>query len=310
MIHVVFCIDAAFWQHLGVTLSSLLRANPRDRFRVYVVSGTPPPTEEWARLQQVVGSAQNATLQPILFDQAALYEHLPSHGHLSTAMYLRLFLAEYLPLDLDRVLYLDSDLVLPGGDIAELWNTELGDTYLGAALEPFDPPQRLPLGFGPDDFYFNSGVMLINLRRWREDDITSRLLDFAEGNRASLHSPDQDVLNSVLRGRVTDIGVRWNWQALFPRFLPEELKLTPKQFAQWRRRPSIVHFTSAYKPWFWRWEPHYKYLYTQALRQTPWAGSRPVDKSLRSLPKKVVKVVQRNLEWYLPALGRRLRGVV
>ena len=307
MINIVFCIDATFWQHLGVTLSSLLRSNPRDRFRIFVVSGQPAPADEWAKLEKVVSSARNAALESVTFDQTALYEHLPSHGHLSTAMYLRLFMTEYLPQDLARVLYLDSDLILPGGDISELWNLQLGGTYLGAALEPFDPPQRLPLGFGPKDFYFNSGVMLINLRRWREDNILSRLLDFAETHRDSLHSPDQDVLNCVLRGQVTDIGVRWNWQALFPRFLPEELRLTQAQFEQWRHNPSIVHFTSAYKPWFWRWEPHYKYLYTRALRETPWARSRPSDRNLRFLPAKAIKVVQRNLEWYLPGLARKLR---
>ena len=309
LINVVFCIDVAFWQHLGVTLASLLLNNPHESFGVYVVSGSSAPADQWTRLQQLAGSAGNATLHPVVFDQAALYQHLPSHGHLSTAMYLRLFMAEYLPQNLDRVLYLDSDLVLVGGDIAVLWSLPLGDTYLGAAWEPYDAKQRVPLGFSAEDFYFNSGVMLINLRRWRDDGITERLLSFAEANRAILHSPDQDVLNSVLRGKVTDIGSRWNWQALFPRFLPEELRLTPEQFKSLRKKPSIVHFTSAYKPWFWRWEPHYKHLYTRVLRQTPWAKVRPADRNLGSLSTKAVKVVQRNIEWYLPTLGRRLRGV-
>lgn len=309
VINVVFCIDAAFWQHLGVTLASLLLQNPSEHFQVYIVSGKPATRDEWARLQQLADTAQNANLHFILFDQAALYEHLPSHGHLSTAMYLRLFMAEYLPRNVDRVLYLDSDLILIGGDIAELWNLPLGQTYLGAAFEPYNESQRMPLGFGPEDFYFNSGVMLINLHKWREERITERLLSFAEANRAILHSPDQDVLNSVLRGKVTDIGLRWNWQALFPRFLPGELRLSPEQFNAWRKKPSIVHFTSAYKPWFWRWEPHYKQLYTRTLRRTPWAENRPPDRTFASLPTKAMKLVQRNIEWYLPTLGRRLRGV-
>ena len=116
-------------------------------------------------------------------------------------------------------------------------------------------------------------------------------------------------MNSVLRGQVTDIGSRWNWQALFPRFLPGELRLTPEQFRALRHKPSIVHFTSAYKPWFWRWEPHYKHLYTRVLRSTPWADVVPADRKVNFIPKKAMKVLQRNLEWYLPTLGRRLRGV-
>ena len=224
-------------------------------------------------------------------------------------MYLRLFMAEFLPPDVERAIYLDSDLLILSDRIRQLWNLDLGEAYLGAALEPYDEPQRTPIGFGPDDFYFNSGVMLINLKQWRRDAVTSQLLSFAEQNTHRLCSPDQDVLNCILRGRVVDIGVRWNWQALFPRLLPAELGISAGEYSVLRQAPEIVHFTSAYKPWFWRWEPQYKQLYLRARRQTPWAQIPAADRTLKNVPTKLRKILQRNLEWYFPTLSRKLRSV-
>ena len=305
-ISVLFCIDGNFWQHLGVTVASLLYSNPANTFRLHVVSASDMPSDRLADLERIVIEAGNATLEAITFKEADRYQYLPVHSHLTFAMYLRLFMTEYLDPSLDKVLYFDSDIILCS-DIAELWAIDLGDNYLGAAREPYDFKQRSPLNFGPDDLYINSGVMLVNLAKWRREEVVGKFIAFADAHHQSFSSPDQDILNSVFRGRILDIGYEWNWQALFVRSTPAELNLSPAAYASLRRSPRLVHFTSRYKPWFYRWQPHYKHLYYQALARTPWAAYTPPDQSLRNLPTRIKKSVQRQLEWHAPALARRLR---
>lgn len=304
MINVVFCLDAAFWNPLLVTIASLLTTGRDSRFRLFVVSSSPVPEKERARLAALLDRANNATAEIIVFDDTTAYGHLPVHGHLSVATYLRLFMTEFLPQTLDRVLYLDSDVMVLS-DLRPLWDTELHGAYVGAALEPFDPVQRLPLGFSADDFYFNAGVMLVNLRRWRDENLLPVFLEFAERNRSKLYSPDQDILNSVFRGNVLDIGVKWNWQALFPRLTPVQLHISASQFKQYKHAPGIIHFTSRLKPWSWKWAPHYQKHYVKRMHDVAW---RPRDRRWRHVGTKCRRILQRSLEWYLPAVARMLRS--
>jgi lipopolysaccharide biosynthesis glycosyltransferase len=303
---VLFCIDGNFLQHAGVSIAALLHRNPSSRFRIILISTTELDQDSLAHIRTVVQKAGNATLETMAFRETAKYAFLPVHSHLTFAAYLRLFMTEYLDRTIDKVLYLDSDVIVCS-DISELWEIDLGESYLGAAPEPYDEKQRLPLGFGPEDLYINSGVMLVNLSKWRKDNVIPKFLAFAKSHRSLLPSADQDVLNSVFRGHILNIGYKWNWQALFVRFTHKELGLTPEEYADLRQSPRLVHYTSGYKPWYDRWQPHYKHLYYKALALTPWKGYVPPDRTPRYLHVKVRKLLQRRLEWSLPEFARHLR---
>ncbi len=305
-IPVLFCIDGNYWQHLGATIASLLYSNPGNTFRLFVVSASDMPEDRVHGLHTIVTQAGNATLETITFKEAERYRYLPTINHLTFAVYLRIFMTEYLDPTLEKILYFDSDIIICS-DVAPLFQIDLGDYYLGAAREPYDYRQRSPLNFGPDDLYVNSGVMVVNLAKWRRDDVVPKFIAFADVHHAAFSSLDQDILNSVFRGHILDIGYEWNWQALFVRSRPADLDLTPEAYARLRHSPRLVHFTSRYKPWFYRWQPHYKHLYYQALARTPWAAYVPPDRSLRNLPTRLKKTLQRLLEWHAPAFARTLR---
>lgn len=307
-IPVLFCIDGNFWQHLGVTIASLLESNPRTSFRIIVVSAGLMEPAQITKIRSLI-RPERGSLETIVYHQAAKYEHLPTHSHLTFAMYLRLFVTEYLDPSLEKILYLDSDIIICS-EIEELWSIPIDDYYIGAAPEPYDERQRSPLNFSSTDLYINSGVMLINLAKWRADDALAKILAFAEANRHTLiFSPDQDLINSVFRGHIMNIGYQWNWQALFPRFTPGELNMDERTFDSLKRSPRLVHFTSRYKPWFYRWEPHYKARYYKVLKKTPWSDYQQPDKSPGNFPLRLLRILQRDLEWYFPSIARHLRKV-
>jgi lipopolysaccharide biosynthesis glycosyltransferase len=186
---------------------------------------------------------------------------------------LRLFVAEYVDPTLEKILYLDCDLIVRK-DIAALWGANIDDYFAAAVVEPHFHENP---GMAPDEPYFNSGVMLINLTRWRsEKDLLARFIACANQQFSLLPFWDQDILNIVLRGRVAFLSPRWNFHAIYAEMLPEQLRLARDEFLSMRRDPDIIHFTSKYKPWHYIPEPQYKRHYWEALSLTPWRGVAPL----------------------------------
>ena len=302
-IPVLFCADASYFQHTGATIASLLRTNAAHDFQILVCSESRNRLAE-EKLAAVALRFGNASISFLEFNLTQ-HKHLRVDRYLTLSAYLRLFVTEFLAPSIEKVLYLDSDLIVCG-DIEELWQPELGAAFLAAVPEPYLVGPHW--GFGPEDTYFNSGVLLINVARWRAANVLPAFLQFAEEQAAVLNCHDQDVLNHVFRGKVTFLDYRWNFQSRFADFPPETFKLSREDFEQVRRSPSIVHFTTKYKPWFYRYEPHYKNLYDAALAGTPWEGYRPPDRTAQSFIVKLLELryLNERIKWYVPRLGRFL----
>lgn len=123
----------------------------------------------------------------------------------------RLFCAKYLPETLDKILYMDVDVVALGS-LRELWSTPLDDAFIAAAQDR-DVAQThvAKFGFQEGYRYFNSGILLLNLKKWREEAILERLLDVCMEIRELIEFPDQDVLNVyAARTSYQVLDTRWN----------------------------------------------------------------------------------------------------
>jgi lipopolysaccharide biosynthesis glycosyltransferase len=119
-------------------------------------------------------------------------------------------------------------------------------------------------------------------------------------------------LNQTLRGKFKPLDYRWNFFSIYPDLPASAFHMNTAEFEEVRRRPSIIHFVSIYKPWFYRWEPHYKKLYSEALAFTPWRGYRPPDRTAKSIVLKTIKMkrLKERLSWHAPGLARGLRQVL
>ena len=144
-------------------------------------------------------------------DDAQLPAYLP------TAALFRLRIGNLLPDEIERVLYIDSDVAVRR-PLDELWETDLNGRVLGAVRDPVVPwaaaPAGLPwaeLGVSPGTPYFNSGVLVIDTDLWRSQRISETSLQFLARHRF-LYG-DQCALNAVLGGSWTPIGPQWNLQA-------------------------------------------------------------------------------------------------
>jgi lipopolysaccharide biosynthesis glycosyltransferase len=123
----------------------------------------------------------------------------------------RLFASSFLPEDLDKIVYMDVDVVVLAS-LRELWNLPLNDYFVAAAPDHnMRLSHRRAIGL-PEDFpYFNSGVLVMNLRKWREDKITEKLLPIAVEIKDNIDFPDQDVLNVYAhRNGFMELPEGWN----------------------------------------------------------------------------------------------------
>ena len=296
-IKLIFGVDGSYSQHLAVTLVSLLENNPENRFDILVVT-LDMGQDDRDRIIGLAARFGNVMLRFQPFD-IGRYSHFRTDGHISHASYLRIFIPEILPESEEKVLYLDCDIVVRH-DIAALWKLDLGDRMLGAARNLFFVRHDdLAMPAGAD--YFNAGVLLMNLKRWREADGTARLIRFIEAHHDHLWAHDQDALNAVFCGEFLELAPTWNFQTSMLWSEPDGLSLSYPEFRRLLADPGIVHYTSPSKPWHFSNTHPYKSTYYQYLAKTPYRNFAPRDVSFGSLLRRAATTPQATFRDLLPA---------
>jgi lipopolysaccharide biosynthesis glycosyltransferase len=184
-------------------------------------------------------------------------------GRWSNATLARLFMDGLLPADIDRLLYVDAD-VLVDAPIDPLWSLDLGGKLLGAVddyLMAFPEKanrreKQLGLSHGPD--YFNAGVLLFDWQGCLAENVLAETRDLLSDTSRTFDANDQDVLNIVFQGRWLPLEHRWNVQTGLSPFVEQ---------------PTILHFTGRRKPWQTRrnWAHRaFVQFYQDVLTRTPW----------------------------------------
>jgi lipopolysaccharide biosynthesis glycosyltransferase len=151
---------------------------------------------------------------------------------------------------------------------------------IGAVADPFSRTSAERLGLAKGYIYFNAGVLVINLEKWRARNMTDRFVAFVEQRHSELRFHDQDVLNSLLHDEVRHLDMRWNFQARTRAADVVFLGIRPAEFAALAASPAIVHFTANLKPWYYRWDVPFEQDYLAYRERTPWRNFRQPDKTL------------------------------
>ena len=194
-IQVVVGCDDGYARHLAVMLLSLFAHSSTRAVQVHVM--VPPSFASRARLDQAVGEHAGRLTYHVLADGAV--RSLKQRHDLTAATYYRLCIGHALPPEMQRVIYLDCDMLVRC-DLAELWQVPLGGMVLAAVVDPAFTEQHI-LGLPDGAPYFNAGVLLIDLARWREETIGAAAIGFAGAHPERLTYNDQCALNWILRDR-------------------------------------------------------------------------------------------------------------
>ena len=276
-IHVGLGLDEAYAPHGAVAIASVFRTHPTQPVDVHVLhSGLSEHTVRG--LEELAARSEDHRIHLAAVTEAEI--GLPGFARFSAAVHLRFFLPAVLPEDCARVVYLDADTVVTDR-LDALWKFDLGNATLAAVV---DDSRRFQLerleGHGLST-YVNSGVLLIDVERWRERQTTRRLLERLTADGKALAMPDQDGLNLELADEIALLDRRWNVQR--PAYLESRhtLGLTRREHRALVQTPGIVHFTDYSKPWHATDQHPMGHLYRRLRGATPFAD--PSIEGARSL---------------------------
>lgn len=276
-VHVLLCTNRGYYRHAAVVAVSLAAAT-RASVKIHIVT-----TEDCSDL--AAGLAKS--LEP--YPHVRLECHRVAAERIAGAFtdryvtgeaYLRFLAPEILPDSVERVVYLDCDVVVLG-DVAELAAAPLEGKAVGAVPEwnwrgPDVERRMAGLGIEPGHTYVNSGVLVLDLARWRRDGITERLLEKVAELGSRLVYFDQDALNTALQGDIALMDARWNIQPLtLGRFARAADPEGAARAGEARLNPGVIHYTTADKPWKHRVAVRDRALYFRFLARTAWRGARP-----------------------------------
>ena len=221
--------DNGYMDKVETTIKSVCVHN--DNIKFYVFNDDLP--SEWfrvmnKRLEKINSQIVNAKIS----DNHLRKYHLP-RPHLSYAAYFRFFIPEVV--EEERVLYLDSDIVVDG-NLTDLFETDLGDCPLAAVRDDLQQTN------------FNSGVMLINNKYWREHDISTQLFEVADQYHEYEYG-DQGLLNRYFIGQWKELDMNYNFMVGM-----DSVATSSPQSDEWyikakqHKKVSIIHYTAG-KPW-------------------------------------------------------------
>ncbi|MCM1337315.1 MAG: glycosyltransferase family 8 protein [Candidatus Amulumruptor caecigallinarius] len=287
-IHILCSTDDRFAPWCGVMLTSLLHNLDRHAAVVHIVDAGISGTKHRQLLS--LEHSYPARLHFITPTPSLLARLPQSVNGWPPASFLRLIATEILPSDLHRVIYLDCDIAVDTS-IAPLWHLDLGGK--ACAVIPDAPPH---IGQQPRSAfcdikgsYFNSGVMVIDLDKFRHLDIAARSLAMLSALPPEFCFPDQDILNILLDGNHVDLPARWNVQS--GHFKRERTDISGQELEEVRgvtrgKISGIIHYTEFHKPWCNGINDFHplEHIWRRYLKLSPWAthGLAPRTLPLRT----------------------------
>ena len=278
---IVYASNDLYARHLAVSMISLFDRNQQaEEITVYVLSvGI---TEESRQKLQKIADQYHRNLELLdLTDIRDRFDYeIDTRGFDISAMG-RLFAPQVLPGTVKKALYLDCDTIV-NGSIRPLYETELGNHLAGMVMEPtVYREMKESIGMEKDEPYYNSGVLLMDLEAWRNQDVLGQLLEFYRVHQGSLFACDQDTINGALRGRIMTLPVRYNYFTNYRYFRYRTLvsmcgayrAVGEDGYRQAGKAPVIIHYLGDERPWIAGNHNHFRRLYEYYLDKTPWKGT-------------------------------------
>ncbi|MEE1048740.1 MAG: glycosyltransferase family 8 protein [Clostridia bacterium] len=241
-IPIFFTIDDSYAPFLAVALNSAIKNSDPQRNYKAVVLYQDLGADNISRLQSLQTENFKIELMPIRANMEALDDRMSNRlrcDYFTLTIYFRLFIPSMFP-QYDKGIYIDSDVVLTD-DIAKLFDIDIGENYIGACndlsiadIPPLVAYTEKAVGVNAKE-YINSGVLLMNLKKMRDDDLEGHFLSLLNKYHFDSIAPDQDYLNAMCNGKIYYLEEKWDT-------MPNDAKPMLTE-------TSLIHYNLFSKPW-------------------------------------------------------------
>lgn len=306
-LNVLYQSDNNYAVYMGVSICSLLENNrSMEEIAVYIIDDG--ISEEHRRqIQDMIASYGRDSIwiegRQILdspeFGKFPAFRGMRKNTH----SFLKMFLDIVLPKELERIIYIDCDTAVCGS-LEYLMNVDMGEKPLGMVLEALVTKTKESVGLRQEDLYFNSGVIVFNLRQWRAENCSKRVLEHAVHKRV-YGTVDQAILNVEFKDNILLLPIAYNLQPVHlvysyktycknyrhkAPYYPEE------EICRAVRQPVIIHYLRyvGESPWNKNNVHPAEPYFDKYLALSPWKDyeKKPAD---RGLVFKIEKALYRRL---------------
>lgn len=298
-IPIILSADHKYLMPLGVTIKSIIDNKDKEtKLKIIILDGGLEDEDK-----KIISSLakENAKIEYQVINKNN-FSDFPEKRYFSLAAIYRLIAPEIF--DYKKILYLDCDTIVLK-DLSSLYKTDISN-YILAAIREKSEAYVKKYFFREISRYFNSGVLLINTEKWRQEKIWQKSINFIKENKNIVKYPDQDTLNHLLENNWLELNKVFNFQLDKHEPLHKELDI------------NILHFVGARKPWHYLYKNPYKKYFLKYLNSSPWSAYVYPDKNIKTViqkqiieplflitkniikktaPKKAIKIMK-NIFWY------------
>lgn len=233
-------------------------------------------------------------------------------GRWTSSSLQRIFLCRMLPESVEKILYLDDDMIVRHS-LKELYETRLDDYIIAGVQDCVCAKNRTNIGMKEDSLYINAGMLLIDVAKWREFDFEEKAIDFVKKYNKKLQYLDQDIINAVLDGYICEVHPKFNSYSLIFNYSYEEAiyyrnakkYFSSEEYEAAKRDPYIVHFTSdalSIRPWYTNGSHVYRDDLLSIKNDSLWASKEMIvyKESIKNmLKRKIYYILSRRLSLFI-----------
>lgn len=295
--------DDNYVPYCGIMLTSLFENNKELDIEVYLMCES--LNEKNLDDLNQLSKKYRVNIQIVKMDNT-IFKYCPirPNDHVSLVTYYRLVAADVLPEHIDKVLYLDCDMIV-NSNISGLYNQDMEGCPIAMSKDEtfFTEEIYERLNYNKKYTYGNAGVALINIKHWREYNITNKCLEYIVTHPQEVLFHDQDTLNAVLHKKMKLLPIKYNLQTGFllshyTQFYKNEME----EIMEAAVSPVIIHFTGVSKPWYKGSRHPYRKRFMHYKNISLWKA-HPLKKNKSSLYERIIRL-RNEVIWALGIMKR------
>lgn len=308
--------DNNYIRHMAVTIESIIENNMNDDINFHIMDNG----IEKSNIEKIRVQIESRGKRVYFYDFSNLEEEVGFYSHSSVlpiSTFSRIFLPPRLQIKTDRLIYMDVDMVCCRS-LSEIYDIEMDQNIVAGVQDFADTRARLANGLDLNHRYINCGFMLIDINKWIENDVTSKVHNYILERNGEVVQEDQGAINSVLQNEIKIIHPRYN--AMTPFFFVKSKEIrerfdipvyyTDAEIKEAKNHPVVIHYLKyngfVNRPWEENCIHPMREKYQYYLAKTEWAGIELIPDS-RSVMQRLKCNYQVLFPWGLKKMLMNLR---
>lgn len=260
--NLLLCVDNNYIEHAMDTILSIFIHNNDEEINIYLMYDE-LEEEKLNNFIHFVKMDLNCKLHLIKYNLNNI--QLPIYiDYITKITYFRLFFPLLIEEDIERILYVDSDVIC-SENIIDFYNMDFENNVLAGCenmlmMDNIESNERF--GLPQDNIYINAGVLLINVKKYKDMVSYNSLIKFINDNYNKLVFQDQDVINKYFYGKIKIVDTKYNYQ------------INAVEYGMENYNSALIHYSESYKPWDDKYvlvnkaKPYYDFLYKKGDIET------------------------------------------